>query len=292
MHLSVAKSLTAAAERAHALRLDALQIFTSSPRMWKAPPIRTGEASRFAAARARYGLHPLVIHDSYLINLAAASGAVRRQSIVAYRGEVERALALGADYLVAHPGSGKDQTTDEAIARFAAAIEEAAAGLQPAGLTLLLECTAGQGKTLGARLEELAALREAAAHRVPFPIGYCLDTCHLFAAGYDITTEEGLAATLAEADRWLRLDRIPVWHTNDSKGTLGSRLDRHEQIGKGLLGTKTFERLLRHPKLAGKTCILETPVVEEGDDVRNVRRLRRAGAIRSRAPATPRSDSA
>jgi deoxyribonuclease-4 len=289
IHLSTGKSLAAAAMKAEELGASTFQIFSASPRMWRAVPPSPEDIFRLKELRAQYDLTPLVIHDNYLINLAAANETVRRMSIVSFRGEVMRALAIGADYLVAHPGSWRDQSLESSIEIFAHSLAAATEGLDTTGLTLLLECTAGQGCTLGRTFEELAALRDAAAPRTALRIAFCLDTCHLFAAGYNITTPDGLDETLSRAGVLLGLDNIPVIHTNDSKMPFGSFRDRHENIGKGHIGNETFRRLLTHPLLAGKAFILETPVDKEGDDLRNIRTLRRlASSSTKRPPDAPR----
>lgn len=243
--------------------------------MWRGVMPANGEVQAFALARKLHDLHPLVIHDNYLINLPASDDVVRARSIMAFHGEVQRAVALSADYLVAHPGSWREQTVESAIARFADSLEQATANLDTSGVTLLLECTAGQGHALGHRLEELAELELAARGRTPLTIGYCLDTCHLYAAGYDVATEEGLERVLEEADRVIGLDRAPVIHMNDSKTPFGSRRDRHANIGHGSIGEAAFGRMLRNPKLAGKAFILETPDEDDGQarDVNTLRRL-------------------
>jgi deoxyribonuclease-4 len=275
IHLSIAKSLSAAAIKAQELGANTFQIFSTSPRMWRALDPDPLDIAKLKELRRQHDLRPLAIHDNYLINLAAANETVRSQSIVSFRGEVLRALAIGAEYLVAHPGSWRDQTIESAIDIFAASLAAATDGIDTTGLTLLLECTAGQGCTLGRTFQELALLHAAAAPHTSLQIGFCLDTCHLFASGYDITTVEGLDNTLAEADALLGLDRIPVIHTNDSKMPFGSFRDRHENIGQGFIGAAAFRRILHHPRLAGKAFILETPVDKEGDDLRNLQTLRR-----------------
>ncbi|MBL8173755.1 MAG: deoxyribonuclease IV [Bryobacterales bacterium] len=272
-HLSVAGSLPAAAERAREIGANTLQIFSSSPRMWRGAMPAAASIETFRRLRQDYDLQPLVIHDNYLINLPAADLDVRRKSIAAFRGEVQRAVAIGADYLVAHPGSSRGQSADAAIAAFAESLEAATAGLAVAGVTLLLECTAGQGSALGWRFEELAALRDAAASRTPLPIQFCLDTCHLYAAGYDIKTPDGLEAMLREADSLLGIENIPVIHTNDSKTPLGSKRDRHAAIGKGYIGQEAFRRLLTHPRLDGRAFLLETPIEKDTDEQESVATL-------------------
>ena len=260
--------------RAHELGANTFQIFSASPRMWRASPPSTEDAARMLAVREKYDLTPLVIHDNYLINLAAADPENRRKSIGAFRGELERAVRIGAEYLVAHPGSYKDQDLESGIRTLVASLAEAARGISSQRLTLLLENTAGQGATIGSRLEELREIRSGAASLVEFEIGYCLDTCHLLAAGFNVATQAGLAATVRQADEVLGLNRVPVIHTNDSKTPLGSRRDRHENIGDGYIGLEGFRRILNHPKLRSKAFILETPVDNPGDDRRNLDKLK------------------
>lgn len=243
--------------------------------MWRATRPGPLDVARLCKLRLEHRLTPLVVHDNYLINLPAADPEIRAKSIAAFRGEVERAAAVGAEYLVAHPGSYKDQTIETAIRCFADSLAEATANLDCSRVTLLLECTAGQGSSLGSRLEELAVLKILSEGRTPIRIGFCLDTCHLLAAGYDIASRDGLERTLELADELLGLDHIPVIHTNDSKHGLGSHLDRHEHIGKGRIGIEGFSRILTHPALEGKAFILETPVEEDGDEVRNLNALRK-----------------
>ncbi|MCZ2151752.1 MAG: deoxyribonuclease IV [Bryobacterales bacterium] len=278
LHVSIAGSLAAAAERAHELSAATLQIFSSSPRMWRASSPDPSDVARFRGLRRQYGLHPLVIHGNYLINLAAASPGVRRKSIASFRGEWRRAIAIGAEYLVAHPGSWRGQAIDSAMDVFAASLAEAAENLPVDQVTLLLECTAGQGNALGRRLEELAELARRSAATTSLRLGYCLDTCHLLAAGYDIATAEGLEETLRRAEACLGLANVPVIHANDSKFSLGSRRDRHQHIGEGYIGKAAFRRILRHPLLDGKAFLLETPVDDEGDELRNLNTLRRLAA--------------
>lgn len=242
-------------------------------------------------ARAKHDLAPLVIHDSYLINLAAVDDKVRDKSIKAFRGELERAAAIGAEYLVAHPGNAKGQTVDQGIYRVVDGIAEACRDLDTGGVTLLLENTAGAGNQLGSRFEELQAMRDFAPHvfqekGIPLlKIGFCLDTCHTLAAGYDITTEEGLEATLKLVDETLGLDNVPVIHTNDSKGALESHLDRHQNIGQGEIGMVAFERILTHPKLREKAFILETPM-DDGWDLKDMETLKRLGGVAHSAQAS------
>lgn len=274
IHTSSSGALVKAAQKAHDLGANCFQIFSSSPRMWRSAPPSEESVNEMRAMREKHDLTPLVIHDSYLINLASADGVIRGKSIAAFRGELERAIAVGAEYLVMHPGSAKDQSLDSAIETLAASLEEASEGLKPRNLTLLLENTAGGGSSIGRTLEELKTIRDLAGPRLPYPVAYCLDTCHLYASGFDVSTAKGLNEMVKQADAVLGLDLIPVIHTNDSKGLLGSRLDRHANIGEGHIGLDGFRRILNHPKLRAKAFILETPVDNEGDDQRNVDKLK------------------
>jgi len=268
IHTSIAGSLEKAALRADELGANTFQIFSASPRMWRAALPDPEAVKRMKEARERLDLTPLVIHDNYLINMAAADPALRARSIAAFRGEIQRASIIGAEYLVLHPGSYKGQTLEAGLLTLIASLAEAARGLS-GSLTLLLENTAGAGSAIGSRFEELAYLRREVSGRIDFEIGFCLDTAHSLAAGYDI------AQGLLEADRILGLARVKVIHTNDSKAPLGSHVDRHEHIGQGYIGMQGFRRILNHPKLRTKAFILETPIDQEGDDRRDLQRLKR-----------------
>lgn len=243
--------------------------------MWRAPAPDRQAVERLREIRQTHDLTPLVIHGNYLMNLASPDSGIRRKSIEAFRGELERAIAIGAEYLVAHPGNYKGTTAGQGIATLAGAMEQAARGLSSRTLAILLENTAGAGAQLGATFEELAAIRDAVNGKLRFEIGYCIDTCHTLVAGYDIVTAGGLRATIAQMKQWLGLDRVCVIHANDSKKGLGSRLDRHENIGQGAIGERNFRRILNHPDLRGKPFILETPVDNEGDDRRNIEALKK-----------------
>ena len=225
--------------------------------------------------RDKHDLHPLVIHDSYLINLASIDPTIRAQSIAAFRGEVERALAMGADYLVAHPGNYKGQSIEAGMLAVIRGLTEATEGLKSKTLMVLLENTVGAGAQLGRKFEELAVMGQLAQKEMNIKVGSCLDTAHCFACGtYDISTAVGLRNTLKEADAVLGIENVRVIHTNDSKVGCGTCVDRHEHIGKGHIGLEGFRRILNHPKLRDKAFILETPVDEPGDDQRNLDTLK------------------
>jgi deoxyribonuclease-4 len=275
IHTTSQGTLEKTALKAHELGANTFQIFSASPRTWRASPPSALDCKLLDRARQKLDLGPLVIHDNYLINLASADPDIRSKSILAFRGELERAALIGAEYLVAHPGSYRNQTADDGIVNFAQGVAEAAEGVPFGNVMLLVECTAGGGCLLGSRFEELRAIRDLAATLTDLPIGYCLDTCHLLASGFDISSEAGLRQTMRDADRILGAANIKVIHANDSKTPLGSRVDRHENIGQGHIGEEAFRRILAHPELRKLPFILETPVEEDGDDIRNLETLKK-----------------
>jgi deoxyribonuclease IV len=287
IHTSIAGDIAGALELAHGLGANALQIFSSSPRMWVRGPARIAEAeaARFRERRKELSLGPLVIHDNYLINLASPNPVLRTRSVQAFHQEVVRALALGADFLVAHPGCGRESDTNTAIQSIAQGLKQATRGLKLGDLVILLENTAGQGTSVGSRFEELRGILDACPD---LPLGVCIDTAHTFAAGWDLRTAEGLESALQAMDRTVGLDRVAIVHVNDSKTPLGSRVDRHEHIGKGKIGLEAFGRILNHPLLAGRAFILETPIDKPGDDRRNVAALWRL--VGREVPATGTRD--
>jgi deoxyribonuclease-4 len=275
IHTSIAASLENAALIASGLGANTFQIFSSSPRMWRASSPGPEQIRSLRLARERLDLYPLAIHANYLVNLASLDPVIRARSIVSFRGEFERAAAIGAEYLVLHPGSYRGQSLDEGIAAFVLGLRDAAAGAARNGVTLLLENTAGCGAQIGGRFEELHAIRGYAAEMVDMPVGYCLDTCHLLAAGYDIASVAGLRATMERAACVLGIDNIKLMHANDSKTPLGSHVDRHANIGEGFIGKAAFRRILAHPELRAKPFILETPVEWDGEDRRNLENLKK-----------------
>ncbi|MDE3136801.1 MAG: deoxyribonuclease IV [Acidobacteriota bacterium] len=283
-HTSIAGGLAEALDLARRLRCTTLQIFSASPRMWTdgRQKIDPAQAAEFRERRRALELDPVVIHANYLINLAAPDRRLRELSIRGFRGELERAIALAADFLVVHPGSRRDGPVDEAIERIADSLRQAAAGLELGRLRILPEITAGQGSVVGSRVEELRAILDACPE---LNLGVCLDTAHLLAAGYEIRTEAGLDSTLAEIDRSLGLDLVRVVHVNDSKAPFGSHVDRHEHLGRGHIGLEALRRFVNDPRLAGRAFILETPIDRPGDDWRNVRTLWRLAGIEWARPA-------
>jgi deoxyribonuclease-4 len=253
--------------------------------MWRASAPGAEEIRLLRRARERFDLYPLAIHVNYLVNLASLDPAIRRRSIACFRGELERAAAIGAEYLVVHPGSHKGHSLEGGIAAFARGLRDAATGLSLGSLTVLLENTVGCGMQVGGRFEELRAIREEAAGLTNVPVGYCLDTCHLLAAGFDISGEGGLRETIRQADRVLGVGNVKLIHANDSKTPPGSRVDRHQNIGEGYIGKAAFRRILAHPMLQAKPFILETPADGDGADRRNLENLKKL-CPRSRTTTT------
>lgn len=275
IHTSIAGGVQNAAERAYRLGCSAFQIFSSSPRQWAPYQLSRPQADELRRLREKYDLKPLVIHTNYLVNLAATNELFLKRSVEAFRGEVERAIALGAEYLVLHPGSFRGANREEGLLRTAAAIAAATTQLDPAGsgMTILIENTAGAEYSLGASFDQVAEVIERL--RDIAPIAACIDTCHTHAAGYDIVTESGLSQTLKLLDQTIGLKNVPVWHCNDAKAERGSKLDRHEHVGKGKIGPAAFRRLLNDHRTAHAAFIAETPIDKPGDDRRNVAALRR-----------------
>jgi deoxyribonuclease IV len=274
VHLSTAGGVFRAAERAHEIGANTFQIFSSSPRMWHQPKIAANHCAQMREMRERFDVSPLVIHASYLINVAAQSDAVWKNSIAALRGEVQRALDLGAEYLVLHPGSWRGMTREAGLLRAAEAIERALDGLawQECDFRVLIENTAGAEFSLGSNFEQVGELVQH-LRRVA-PVGACLDTCHCHVAGYDVVTSAGFEETVAQIERLIALDTVRVWHMNDAKAPRGSKLDRHEHIGEGTIGVAAFRRILNDARFRHCAFIAETPVDEPGDDARNVNVLK------------------
>ncbi|HEV8525344.1 MAG TPA: deoxyribonuclease IV [Terriglobales bacterium] len=275
IHTSVAGGVENAAERAYRLGCNTFQIFSSSPRQWKPYTLTHNQCAVMSRLREKYDLKPLVIHAGYLLNLAATNPGFYNKTIAALRGEVERAVALCAEYLVVHPGSFRGASHAEGLARAANAIRLATEGidLSETTLTILIEHTAGAEYSLGGTFEQVSAL--VTVLREHIPVAACMDTCHIHVAGYDILDERGYEDTLGQIDRTIGLENIPVWHCNDAKAPRGSRLDRHQHIGQGTIGLDPFRRLLNDRRLAHAAFIAETPIDAPGDDRRNVDALKR-----------------
>lgn len=275
IHLSIAGGLHRAIESARRLRVGAVQIFLKNTNQWRSRLYTEEEIARFTAARNAAPDLAIFAHAGYLINIAG-SGEVRRKSIAALRDELERAALLGISSLVLHPGSHGGRGIDYGVAAAAAAIDAALSRTRR--VAILLETTAGQGASIGHRFEHLRAIIDASSHKRR--LGVCLDTCHVFAAGYDLSDEEGYESAIRAFDRVIGLSRLKLIHLNDSARPCGSMVDRHEHIGRGMIGCAGFRRLLHDSRLAAIPVILETPKFDNDKADRiNLARVRRMLAL-------------
>jgi deoxyribonuclease-4 len=274
IHTSTAGGVEMAAERAYRLGANTFQIFSSSPRQWKPYSLKASQCDAMRGLREKYGIGPVAIHSSYLVNLASATPEFHRKSVAAFRGELERALALCAEYLVLHPGSFRGRSREEGLELVARSIAEAAQGLalEKSNLKVLIENTAGAEFSLGGSFDQVAQLLEYL--RPVCPVGACIDTCHTHVSGYDIVSEAGWRQTMQKLDETVGLKNVLVWHCNDAKDARGSKRDRHEHIGKGTIGLEPFRRLLNDPRTEHAAFIAETPIDEPQDDLRNIERLK------------------
>ena len=260
-HMSIAGGLQKSIERAVAAGCGTLQIFTRSSNQWKGKPITDKDADLFRQAFASSGLHEIISHDIYLINLAAAPGDTRDKSLAAFADEMNTCARLGINKIVMHPGSHTTDSPEAGLERVIAAFDQL---FEEASLfegLVLLETTAGQGTNLGRTFEELQTIVNGSKY--PQRFGICFDTCHTFAAGYNTATPEGYADVMAQFDQLLGIERLHCFHFNDSKKGLGSRVDRHEHIGQGTLGLEPFRFIMNDPRFVQIPKILETP---KGDD--------------------------
>lgn len=265
-HQSIAGGYAKAVERAVDTGCDCLQVFTRNINQWKTAPIPPDEAAAFRQAVKEAGLRLVVAHDSYLINPASADGDLRARSIAGLVEELRRAEVLGIPWVVAHPGAAGEQPVATAVARAGRGIATALRRTPRLRAGILIETTAGQGSCLGATFEEIGTMLDLidAVPGLGRRAGVCLDTCHVFAAGYPLAPAKSLDETLRRFDRAIGLNRLVLIHANDSKREFGSRVDRHEAIGQGRIGREAFRLLVRHPKLSRVPFILETP--KEGPD--------------------------
>jgi deoxyribonuclease IV len=282
-HMSVAGGVSKAVDRAVLHRCEALQIFSKNASQWRGKPLDSAEVAAFRRRIDETGITPVVSHASYLINLATTFPLLRDQSIAAFVDELDRAYTLGLLGVVIHPGTCTAGAEDDALRLIGEAIRSAFKARPRRQTMVLLEHTAGQGRTVGHRFEHLAAIighLDGSAR-----VGVCLDTCHLVAAGYDIVSDGGYQQTFEALDRLVGLDRVKVFHGNDSKKPCGSRVDRHEHIGKGCLGLAPFRRLLNDPRFANLPMLIETAkasrserpgaIVKDPFDAKNLATLRR-----------------
>ena len=282
-HMSIAGGYDKAVRRAHAFGFQSVQLFTKNTNQWRAAALTDAQRDTFRTAIAETGLADPVAHTSYLINLASHDQALWCKSIDAMTVEVERCAELGIPDLVAHPGAHVGQGEEAGLCRVAEALDRVHERTRGAGVTIDLETTAGQGTCLGHRFEHLARIIALVAENTR--LGVCVDTCHIFAAGYSLATPEDYHETMEELDRAVGLDRVRVWHLNDSRRERGSRVDRHAGIGRGELGLEPFRYLLNDRRFRPIRMILETPKgTENGEelDAINLQTLRQLESRRSR----------
>ena len=261
-HFSIAGGLTNAVATAVRFECGTLQLFTKNASQWACKPIADDDAKSFRKSAKSAKLKLLTAHDSYLINLASPAEELFRKSVEAFAVEWERAEQLGLSYLVAHPGAHVGSGEEAGLKRVIEGLDIASGRCKGLKTRILLETTAGQGTTLGHRFEHLAAIR--AGVREPERFGVCLDTCHVFAAGYPIHTADGFAATFREFDGVIGLGNLKLFHVNDSVKPLGSRVDRHAGLGLGEIGEGAFRKLVNDERFDALPMILETP--KEGRD--------------------------
>lgn len=284
-HMSIAGGCDRAVRAASRIGFQTVQLFTKNNNQWKAPPLTEEHCAAFRQALEETGIVDPVSHTSYLINLASPDDALWNKSIDAMTVEVERCAALGIAELVMHPGAHCGSGVDAGLARVAAALDEVVSRTRGLNVTIDLETTAGQGTCLGHRFEHLQTI--LAQVRAPERLGLCVDTCHVFAAGYSLATQDEYDVTMNHLDQTVGIGRVRVWHLNDSRRELGSRVDRHAGIGQGRMGLEPFRHVLNDPRFARLPMILETPKGEEdGEDLdaRNYRVLRQLESTTTTAP--------
>ena len=262
-HMSIARGFDQAVREAAAIGFTTIQVFTKNNNQWKGRPFRDGEPAAFQAALAETGLSQPISHNSYLINLASPDDALWNRSIDAMVDELQRAELLGIRDVVAHPGAHTGSGDDAGLSRIVQAIHQILDRTADLEARIALETTAGQGSCLGHRFEHLGHILDHAPQTDR--LGVCVDTCHIFAAGYSLADDQGYNDTMRELDQAVGLNRVRVWHLNDSVRGLGSRVDRHAGLGRGQIGLDAFKRILNDPRFAGIPLILETPKGREGD---------------------------
>jgi len=272
-HKSIAGGVYKSLKLAEESGCRTIQIFTKNASQWRGKPISDDDARKFKSEVERTGIWPVVAHDSYLINLGTPKDALLIKSIDAFVDELERCELLGLPYLIMHPGSHTGSGEETALKKVAESINQIHKMTKGFNVKIVIELTAGQGTNLGYSFEHLRAIYDGV--KQSDRIGYCYDTCHTFAAGYDITTRETYEKTMSEFDRILGIENLLCFHINDAKKGLGSRVDRHEHIGKGELGELPFAFIMQDERFANIPKILETPTNDDGDDIKNLKLLRK-----------------
>ncbi len=273
-HMSIAGGLDKAIERGASIGCTAIQIFTKNSNQWRCPPLREEEVKAFRALREKWGKGALFAHDSYLINLGSPDEVLYQRSLNAFQEEYDRCDTLGLDFLVMHPGAHVGSGEEGALSRITRAVTAVLAHSPKAKTEILFETTAGQGSNVGYTFGHLHRLLEGSGS--PERVGVCFDTCHVFAAGYDLRTSKSYEETMKAFDREVGTNRIAAFHLNDSKKGLNCRVDRHEHIGKGAIGLEAFRMLMNDERFAKVPKVLETPKGEDlAEDVVNLTVLRR-----------------
>ena len=267
VHVSIAGSLERSVDRGLELGCNTFQIFSRNPRSWARTPLRADVGEAFISARRKTDIKPVVVHSSYLVNLASSDDSIVSKSIESLKEDMERACLLGVEYVVTHIGSARGLTLSQGLKRVILALGDVLSKYRPGGPILLLENTAGHGDLVGGKVEEVGSIiSELGDDR----IGFCLDTCHAFARGYELRSDSALDFLEEKVEREIGLDRLRLIHLNDSKGDIGMHRDRHEDIGAGYIGLEGFRRMLRHSLFRGRPWILETPRESDEDDRRNL----------------------
>ena len=277
-HMSIAGGMHRALDHGRSIGCNAVQLFVKSTNQWRARKLGADEVGLFRSQRDLFAPNFILAHSSYLVNLASPDTRILARSLAGFLGEMRRAQALGIPYMVIHPGSHRGEGAARGVRRIAASLDETLTALGSGSPVILLETTAGQGDTLGSTFDELARIIERS--RANDSLGVCFDTCHVFAAGYDLRTKRAYDETLRAFDRTVGLGRLKAFHLNDSVKDLGSRVDRHTHIGKGALGLAAFSFLVNDERFFDRPMVLETPKgPDDANDIRNLavlRRLRRA----------------
>jgi len=276
VHVSIAGRIDEAIDRAASLGCETIQIFSRNPRGWESKPLVAEEVREFKRKRKEKDIYPILVHIPYLINLASPKDRLWKISIDSYIDDIKRTDILGAEYFITHLGAHTGSGEKEGLKRFCDGLNQVVKRAKPKTM-ILLETCAGQGTSLGHKFEHI---RYMLNHIKTKNIGVCLDTCHVYVAGYDIATEKGLSSTLKEFDKIIGLKNLKAIHLNDAKGNLGSHLDRHDHIGKGKIKEEGFKRILRHPKLKHLPFVMETPKKGPQDDPVNIKTTRKLAGIK------------
>ncbi|MBW1980467.1 MAG: deoxyribonuclease IV [Deltaproteobacteria bacterium] len=281
-HMSIAGGLHLAFQRIQEVQGDTLQIFTRNQRQWRSPPLSTEEIQKFQQYRRQMHPMPVAAHDSYLTNLAAPPGELLDKSMLSFAGELQRLEALQIPFLITHPGSHLGQGREAGLKRYVRNLDQAISAAAVSQVTILIETTAGQGTNLGSSFEEIAYILENS--RYSHMLGVCLDTCHIFAAGYDFRSRKAYEATFSAFDKIVGLQQLKFIHLNDSRRPLGSRVDRHQHIGAGHIGLAGFQLLVNDPRFQTHPMVLETPKGQTLlEDRKNLDTLR---SLHADSPAT------